>query len=189
MSMDSEIINIHADQFELLSNFSALQIEWKRQVFATVEHAYQWESFSTQNSIGFMGSVTIGVRNNIMLASSPHEAHAIAQKSKSLRRRGWDQKEFKVRTMFGLLVEKARQHEIVQDVLKNINGRPIHKLCVEDAFWGTGPDMKGLNVLGQLWMIVEMIFLCGELDTFSWESFPLDVIVTERTDGPDTPKD
>lgn len=51
-----------------------------------------------------------------------------------------------------ILLAKAIQHEEVRNALMETGNSEIVKEEPRDSYWGTGPDGKGRNELGKLWM-------------------------------------
>jgi hypothetical protein len=56
--------------------------------------------------------------------------------------------------MAGILRAKAAQHEYVRRKLLATGDRELIENSWRDSYWGWGPDRAGLNMLGQLWMMV-----------------------------------
>lgn len=144
----SSRVRFYEHDFYVLSNFSAFSIKWQGRKFPTSEHAYHWEKFApgTKDENGFY------VRDQIMDAWSAHDAYKMAERRKPLRRPDWDA--VKVDTMRGLLRAKADQHEYVRRKLLATGNRELVEDSWRDDFWGWGPDRKGQNMLGRLWMEV-----------------------------------
>ncbi|MFM7012613.1 MAG: NADAR family protein [Betaproteobacteria bacterium] len=141
LDTDSRVC-FYEQEFYVLSNFSSFRLKWKGEDFDTSEAAYHWEKFP-DNYI---------VRERILNAASAHDAYAVAQENKALRRPDWD--DVKVAIMKDILREKANQHPYVKKKLLETGDRELVEDSWRDSFWGWGPDQKGRNVLGKLWMEV-----------------------------------
>ena len=127
--------------FHPLDNFSAHAICLWDQEFPTAEHAFQWKKFSINHS---------EVANAILSAKSPHLVKEISDANKDSQPETW--KDDKVKVMEEILLAKAQQHEDVRDVLKKTGNRKIIENSPVDSFWGIGPEGKGKNVVGEIWM-------------------------------------
>ena len=130
----------YEQDFYVLSNFSAFQLEWRDRRFQTSEHAYHCEKFSP-------GSYAYDL---IRTAPSAHEAFKFAEKYSSQRRADWD--DVKVNIMRDILRAKADQHEYVRRKLLATEDRELIEDSWRDDFWGWGPNRDGKNMLGRLWM-------------------------------------
>ncbi len=114
--------------------------------FDTSEAVYHWEKFNP--NIPTLEQVAI--QHAIRLAPSAHEAFKIAERHKSIRRKDWDTVKFGV--MRNILRAKAAQHEYVRRKLLATGDRELIEDSWRDDVWGWGPDRKGRNMLGKLWM-------------------------------------
>jgi ribA/ribD-fused uncharacterized protein len=130
----------YEQEFYVLSNFSAFQIEWKGILFPTSEHVYHWEKFISRPDI----------QDLILKAKSAHDAFKIAEECKNYRDTNWD--DIKTDVMFNILVVKINQHEYVKRKLLQTGDRQLIEDSWRDDFWGWGPDKNGHNILGKLWM-------------------------------------
>lgn len=124
----------------VLSNFSAFTLQWGGEDFDTAEAAYHWEKFPTHPEI----------QKQIRDARSAHEAYQIAAKNKAHRRPDWDL--VKVGIMKEILRAKVDQHEYVRRKLLETGDRILIEDSWRDDFWGWGPNRRGQNILGRLWM-------------------------------------
>lgn len=143
-------VYFYEQDFYVLSNFSAFNLEWEGLVFPTSEHAYQWEKFGVEGE--WVGDEIGDVLHAIHSAPSAHEAFKIAERNKPLRRADWDQ--IKVDVMRRILRAKAAQHEYVRRKLLATGHRMLIENSWRDDFWGWGPNRDGQNMLGRLWMEV-----------------------------------
>lgn len=138
----TEPVLFYAGEFGyVFSNFSAFEVEWKGQLWPTSEHAYQAAKFDAHDLIC-----------RINAASSPYMALQLAREFEDdgMLRPSWSSE--KVDVMREIIAAKHDQHPYVQKQLKQSIGREIIENAPKDAFWGRGPDWKGQNMLGKLWM-------------------------------------
>jgi ribA/ribD-fused uncharacterized protein len=129
----------YEQEFYVLSNFSSFRLQWKGFDFDTSEAAYHWEKFLSKR-----------IQNEILMARSAHDAFKLAERYREHRRPNWDQ--IKVGIMHDIIRAKAEQHEYVRRKLLETGDRELIEDSWRDPFWGWGPDGKGLNMLGKLWM-------------------------------------
>ena len=132
----------YEQEFYVLSNFSAFNLQWKGIVFYTSEHAYQWEKFPAWGTI----------QAKIIDAKSAHEAQQIALAHRQFYRPDWDDE--KVKIMRLILLAKVHQHEYVKRKLMETGERELVEDSWRDDFWGWGPNQDGRNELGHLWMSI-----------------------------------
>jgi hypothetical protein len=172
-------INFYENDYYVFSSFSSFSLKWKGVRFDTLEAAYHYEKF---DAYGYRDQVDTNfkelaiIRGMIRRANSAHEAFQIAQGHKDKRRPDWDDKEAKVRTMFMLIIEKVKQHEYVKTKLLKTYGRQLSEDSWRDGYWGS--HNGGLDVLGQLWMLVRDITESGQLDEIDPLTYSLDSIKT-----------
>lgn len=143
-----ERVCFYEQDFYVLSNFSAFNLEWEGLTFQTSEAAYHWEKFATEAD----DDTRNGVAYAIYEAPSAHEAFKIAEAQRHLRRPDWD--DVKVDIMRDILRAKAAQHEYVRRKLLATGDRELVENSWRDDFWGWGPNRDGKNMLGKLWMEV-----------------------------------
>jgi len=134
-----EMALFYEDVLYALSNFSAFSVRWRGRLWMTAEHAYQAAKFTDVNVI-----------LAIMLAPSAHEAKQIAKKYAHLKRADWD--EVKLGVMEEILRAKLSQHAYVRETLEKTGKMMIVENSPTDSYWGRGPDWKGENHLGKIWM-------------------------------------
>lgn len=130
----------YEQDFYVLSNFSAFNLQWKGWTFPTSEHAYHWEKFY---------GVAPAICDLIRQAPSAHEAFKTAEEFKDKRRPDWDN--VKLEVMRQILRAKAAQHEYVRRKLVATGDRELIEDSWRDDFWGWGPNRDGQNWLGRLW--------------------------------------
>ena len=135
----TEPINFMEQAFHYLSPFSAHRIELWGEVFQTAEHAYQASRI-----------VPGPERDTIKNAPSPMDAWREGQKYKNspeLAVPNFD----KAAVMEEIFRAKLAQHQDIADILRLSGTRGLHKVW-DDAYWGTGKDGSGQNVMGKIWM-------------------------------------
>jgi len=128
-------------KYYALDNFSAFAIEWRTELWPTLEHAYQAEKTDDER-----------IRRTIKEALSAHDAKQIGRSvstSKSLRK---DWGGVKKPMMKALMMCKAEQHPYIRKTLVQSKGLILIEDSPTDSFWGRGPDWKGENTVGELWM-------------------------------------
>lgn len=124
----------------MLSNFSAHAVEFEGRDYPTAEHAYQAQKFAHLENVEI-----------IRIARSPLLAKRRAKILVEFRRRDWSN-EFKLYIMEKILRAKVEQHADVRDALLRSGNMEIVENSPTDSFWGWGPDKKGQNHLGKIWM-------------------------------------
>lgn len=139
LDTDTQVFFYEQD-FYVLSNFSAFNLNWRGRNFDTSEHAYHWEKFQWNR----------GIQLSIQQAASAHDAFKVAEANKIFRRADWDS--VKVDVMRDILRAKVRQHEYVMRKLLATGDRELIEDSWRDSFWGWGPNRDGQNMLGKLWM-------------------------------------
>lgn len=149
-----DLLLFYSDEGYCLDNFSAFAVELRGRVYPTVEHAYQASQFITANDV-FMEDVADSspIAELIRVAPSAHEAKKLGNSPyyQKYIREDWGD-EIKLAVMEEILRAKYAQHDYVQRVLGRSSGRVIIENSPTDAFWGRGPDWKGLNHQGRIWM-------------------------------------
>ncbi|HEY0964532.1 MAG TPA: NADAR family protein [Candidatus Paceibacterota bacterium] len=133
-----EPINFLENRFNDLSPFSAHEVEIDGIVYKTAEHAYQALRVLPED------------RALIMNARSPLDAWRAGQRCKEAGRLvdNFD----KDALMEKIFRAKLAQHPDIALVLKASGERDLLKVYSADAYWGTGPDGRGENRMGKLWM-------------------------------------
>lgn len=129
--------------FYALDNFSAHTVNIWGIAFPTSEHAYQWKKYSVSRP---------DIARKVLEATSAHDAKVIADQNKDNFPLLWHQE--KVAVMEEILQAKAAQHEDVRKKLIKSGKRSIVENSPVDNFWGIGPDGKGENMVGKIWMKV-----------------------------------
>lgn len=137
---DSVYFFTHA--YDPLSNWSAHAVAVWGRVFPTVEHAFQWRKFRDAEP---------DIASAILRAASPWAAIRV-NRTLGEGKLPTDWVEVRTGVMEELLRAKAAQHEDVRDCLRKTGKRQIIENHPVDCFWGCGPDGKGENIMGRLWM-------------------------------------
>ena len=137
----NEAVYFFTNAFYPLDNFSAHSVELWDIRFPTSEHAFQWKKFS---------KVSPDIAGRILSAKSPDAVKKISDTNKSHQPINWS--DIRVSIMEEILHAKAKQHEDVLEVLKKTGKRTIIENSPVDSFWGIGPNGKGENIVGKLWM-------------------------------------
>ncbi len=140
--MSSQPVLFYEGPYYMFSNFSSFMLDWRGRRWQTAEHAYQAEKFSEDRARH--------VEKRIEKARSAHEAKKTAQEFEEYKRPDWDS--VKLEIMEEILRAKLNQHEHIRKKLLETGDRLIVEDSPTDNFWGRGPDGKGANHLGKLWM-------------------------------------
>ena len=150
LDTDTQVF-FYEQEFYVLSNFSAFQIEWEGRNFQTAEHLYHWLKFERYESLPVDIRVSVTkLRRNIYFARSAHSAFKIAEENAALYRPDWI--DVRVDLMREILRAKVGQHEYVRGKLIETGDRELVEDSWRDSWWGWGADRKGQNMLGKLWM-------------------------------------
>ncbi|MBI2623827.1 MAG: NADAR family protein [Candidatus Liptonbacteria bacterium] len=136
-----EAVYFFTPAFAPFDSFSAHATHVWGITFPTAEHAYQWKKFSAADP---------EVAKAILAAPSPHAAKAIADKNKGKVPQSWFPGRAAV--MEEVFRAKAAQNKDVREALKRTGKRMIIENSPVDNFWGAGPNGKGENVVGKIWM-------------------------------------
>lgn len=127
--------------FHPFDNFSAHRVDIWGFKFPTAEHAYQWKKYIENYP---------EIALSILEAPSPEAVKKISESHKQKMPQNWHSE--KVGIMEIILAAKAQQNEDVKEALKRSGQRTIVENSPVDAFWGCGPDGKGENMIGKIWM-------------------------------------
>ncbi len=153
--LDTETqVFFYEQEFYVLSNFSAFQVEWRGVIFMTLEHAYHWMKFRHDENRSDLRYILYRIQK----AKSAHDALREAKTNQALIRNDWRLpappvgREYRLVVMADLLHAKRTQHEYVARKLKETGDRELVENSWRDGFWGTGEDGKGENWMGRLWM-------------------------------------
>lgn len=137
-----ERVCFYEQDFYVLSNFSAFNVQLNGVTYPTSEHAYHARKFPTDTTAALA----------VINAPSAHEAFKLAERFRNRRRDDWDH--VKVDIMRDILRAKVTQHEYVRRKLLATGDRELVENSWRDDFWGWGPNCDGQNMLGKLWMQV-----------------------------------
>lgn len=135
---DSRILFYEGTRY-MFSNFSSFRVRWRDVDWMTSEHAYQAAKFNDPEIIEL-------IKN----ALSAHDARKIAHAHEDKEVSNWA--EIKVGIMEEIIRAKLAQHPYIQRKLRESGNREIVENSPTDSFWGRGPDWKGQNWLGKIWM-------------------------------------
>jgi ribA/ribD-fused uncharacterized protein len=136
-----KIVGFYEREFYCFSNFSSFAVRWKGRLWQTSEHAYQASRFMDTKP---------KVVEQIAKAMSADEAYRIAQRNKDTEFA--DYRDRDLADMEDIIRHKLRQNPYVLHKLLQTGKRMIVEDSPKDSFWGWGPDRKGRNELGKLWM-------------------------------------
>ena len=114
-------------------------------LWPAVENLYQAQKFQDP-----------ALREKIRLLTNPMAA-AFEGRNRTHRLR-WDWEQVKDAKMLACLRLKYAQHPQIKALLLATGEQHIAELSYKDAYWGTLPDLSGLNRLGQLHMQLRQEF-------------------------------
>jgi ribA/ribD-fused uncharacterized protein len=146
-----DAIYFYTPHYHSLDNFSAHIVEIWGKKFQTSEHAYQWKKFTDSKP---------EIADRIFSARSPGDAKNISDAHKGEVSLIFH--DSKIEIMEEILRAKTQQHEKVRKILKESGRKTIVENSPTDGFWGAGPDGKGKNVLGKLWMKIRDTEIYGD---------------------------
>lgn len=136
-----EVAGFFLSGWYVFDSYAPFQIEWRSKLWPTAEHAFQAAHFFDTNP---------ELAEKVRLARSPREADVVANENKQYDDPLWRQK--RVAIMAEIVRAKYDQHPLIQETLLSSGTMPIIETNDNDSFWGWGPDKKGENVLGDIWM-------------------------------------
>jgi ribA/ribD-fused uncharacterized protein len=143
LDVSGEIAGFYPREFFVFDNFASFQVEWRERLWATSEHAYQAAHFFETDP---------GLVERIFLARSAHCAYKIAKANADKAPNNWH--DIKEGIMLDICRHKLIQHAYIQQKLLQTDEAQIVEDSPVDSFWGWGPDRKGRNTLGRIWMIL-----------------------------------
>ena len=135
----SSAVLFYEGRYYMYSNFSAFAVEIDGNVCPTAEHAYQMRKFTD-----------VKLKQQVLEARSAHDAKKIARRNDQFKRKDWHI--IKLPTMEEVVHAKLLQHEFIQVKLLKTGERLIVEDSPTDSFWGRGPDWRGENNLGKIWV-------------------------------------
>jgi ribA/ribD-fused uncharacterized protein len=128
------------EPYGCFSNFSRHDVKTADgKVWPRSEHLYQALKFNDVN-----------VQEGIRSISNPKEAKEYGYKFEDKLRLEWE--DVKYGTMLYVCRLKLLQHNDIMDCLRSTGNQIIVENSKYDSTWGCGPDGKGLNLLGKVWM-------------------------------------
>lgn len=139
---DPTVVGFYPRGAYALDNFAAYQVYWRGRLWPTSEHAYQAAAHILTGNLVAVEAIAT--------ALSSHDAKLIAVEYKAQRPPNWS--DIKVGIMEEICRAKLQQHEYVRTTLRRTGNREIVEDSPKDGFWGWGPNRKGRNELGKIWM-------------------------------------
>lgn len=147
--MDKVYFYRPADEYGVLSNFARTPILLDEKIWPTSEHLFQALKFTADAD-------NPAYREQIRNASNPTEAARLGRSRNVKIRSDWEK--VKIKAMLRVIRLKAHQHESVVNVLLSTGDALLVEKSWKDAFWGSGANGDGLNILGKLWTHVRSEF-------------------------------
>ncbi|ABD55714.1 NADAR family protein [Jannaschia sp. CCS1] len=129
------------DAYAEFSNFAPFGVEMEGVYWRTVEHYFQAMKFDDATH-----------RERIRTARKPKDAKASGMTRAVALRADWD--EVKDAIMQAAVFRKFQTHAVPRDLLLGTGSAQIVENAPMDAYWGCGPDGRGLNKLGRILMDV-----------------------------------
>jgi ribA/ribD-fused uncharacterized protein len=136
-----EIAGFFLDGWYVFDSYAPFQIEWRGKLWPTAEHAFQAAHFFETNP---------DLAEQVRLMKSPRQADDFANENKQFDDPSWREK--RVAIMEEIVRVKYEQHPLIQETLRKSGTMSIVETNENDLFWGWGPDGKGENMLGKIWM-------------------------------------
>ena len=127
-------------QFGFLSNFSPHPVSAAGRMWKTAEHCFQACKFPHDPER----------RKRIYCAPSPALAKRIAWEDNAVYLDDWLDR--RVEVMQQIVELKFKQHREIRGKLLATANAALVERSDRDAFWGDGPDRKGMNMLGRILM-------------------------------------
>lgn len=130
------------DDQHLLSTVSAHSFVLDEEAWATAEQCYQAQKFAHNPAY----------RERIVAAGSAQEAYKLGNRWWPLKR--GDFKRVRRVLMTRACYCKAQQNPEVAAFLLGTGEEKLVESSLYDHYWGIGRDLRGLNMLGEVWMDV-----------------------------------
>jgi len=130
------------DDGHLLSTVSAHSFVLDEETWATAEQCYQAQKYSNNPDY----------RARILTAGSAQEAYKLGNRWWPLKR--GDFKRVRRVLMTRACYCKAQQNPEVAAYLLGTGDQKLAETSLYDHYWGIGRDLRGLNMLGEVWMDV-----------------------------------
>ena len=129
------------DAYSEFSNFAPYGVALEDPWWRTVEHYFQAMKFYDED-----------YRERIRSCGKPKDAKALGMTRRIPLRADWE--EVKDTIMLEAVRCKFMTHDVPQKLLISTGTAHIAENAPMDAYWGIGPDGKGLNRLGEILMQV-----------------------------------
>ncbi len=126
-------------EYGCFSNFAIYTIMYNEELWPSTEHAYQAAKFDEEKII-----------QEIFKAKTPLGAFNIGRDPKNILKKDWF--ETRIKVMEEIVREKIKQYPEIGKKLIETGDREIIEASPIDSFWGWGPDKKGENNMGKIWM-------------------------------------
>jgi ribA/ribD-fused uncharacterized protein len=124
------------DPYWQVSNFAPFGVEMGGPWWPTVEHYFQAQKFGDAK-----------YAEKLRRSSKPKQAKALGMTRDLPLRHNWEQ--VKDGIMRAAVAKKFQTHPAPRVVLLGTDNQTIVENAPMDAYWGCGPDGKGLNRLGE----------------------------------------
>ena len=141
LETSGDVVGFYEREFYPFSNFSSFQVEYKGRLWPTSEHAYQASHFF---------DTAPELVEEIANARSAHVAFKIAKANADKAPENWH--DIKAGVMLEICRAKLEQNPYVERKLRQTGDLYMVEDSPYDDFWGWGPDKKGRNELGKVWM-------------------------------------
>jgi ribA/ribD-fused uncharacterized protein len=141
LDTSGDVVGFYEREFYTFSNFSSFQVEWRGYLWPTSEHAYQAAHFF---------ETAPDLAEAIKLSRSAHDAYKIAKSNADLAPANWH--DIKADVMYDICKAKLAQNPYVRQKLEQTLDKYLVEDSPADSFWGWGPNKKGRNELGKIWM-------------------------------------
>ena len=129
-----------SEEYGWLSNLFLAEIEFEGRTFRSSEDAYQYGKFADAD----LAEAAMNLPAPRFVAILAHGLFVYDQVP--------DWKEIKVDRMRRVLRAKFDQHQALKDLLLATGDANLVEASKSDAFWGSGKEGKGKNMLGTLLM-------------------------------------
>lgn len=139
MTKETTAILFYESEYYMFSNFASFAVKYNGLLWATSEHAYQAAKFEDKEVVDL-----------IHKSLSSHDCKKIARVHKEKINPIWDS--VKVSVMEDIIRTKISMHPYIREKILETGDREIIEDSPKDSFWGRGPDFKGRNELGKVWM-------------------------------------
>lgn len=129
------------EEYGAFSNFSRHSVRIDGVRYKTTEHFYQAQKFVKTDKLW---------AKKIAKQNRPGDAARLGRDRSRPLRKDWES--VKVDVMRRALRAKVAQYPSIEELLLSTGDQKIVEDSPKDAYWGVGPDGKGKNMLGRLWM-------------------------------------